>query len=191
MIHYFGYGSLVNCDTRARDSVAVPGRLSGWVREWRIAGTLGSSGVCALTVTPRKGASIAGVMAREPVAGLAKLDEREQRYERRNLVAGAFRADDGGVLESPGFIYIARAEHYRWGDADHPILQSYVDCVMAGFLRHWGEAGVRDFVETTHGWHVPIVNDRERPIYPRAVTVSQGAREMFDDLLRDAGARLG
>ncbi|MDJ0932708.1 gamma-glutamylcyclotransferase [Breoghania sp.] len=137
-ILYFGYGSLVNDDTRAPDSVAVPGRVSGWVREWRIAGPTSYGGVCSLSVRPQEGAEIAGLMVREPRHGLARLDEREWRCERRDLADGAFRADSGQPTREPGFIYTARPEHHRWGNADHPILQSYVDCVLAGFLKHWG-----------------------------------------------------
>ncbi|PTW60915.1 hypothetical protein C8N35_10396 [Breoghania corrubedonensis] len=188
-IFYFGYGSLVNNDTRAPGGVAVPGRLSGWVREWRISGPTAYGGVCSLTVRPEPGAEVAGVMVREHRDGLAALDEREWRYERCDLAEGAFRGDAETPLEVPGFVYTARAEHYRWGDADHPILQSYVDCVLAGFLKHWGEAGVRDFVETTRGWHVPIRPDRQSPLYPRAVTIDDETRVLFDEVLREAGAR--
>lgn len=186
---YFGYGSLVNCDTRHPDSVAVPGRLAGWVREWRIAGKTPYGGACSLTVRPSEGHEIAGLMVREHRDGLPALDKREWRYDRLDLVHGAFRPDADAALEAPGFVYRAKAEHYRWGDDDHPILQSYVDCVLAGFLKHWGEAGVRHFVEATEGWHVPIRRDRDAPLYPRAVLVPEQARVFFDDVLREADAR--
>ena len=189
MIFYFGYGSLVNGDTRAPGGIAVAGRLSGWVREWRIAGPTAYGGVCSLTVRPEPGAEVAGVMVREHRDGLAALDEREWRYERCDLADGAFRPDADATLPTAGFVYTARAEHYRWGDEDHPILQSYVDCVLAGFLKLWGEAGVRDFVETTRGWHVPIRADRKAPLYPRAVRTDDEALSFFDDVLREAGAR--
>ncbi len=193
MISYFGYGSLVNDRTRAEGSIAVPGRLTGWRREWRIAGKTPYGGVCSLSVRRDAACEVAGLMVREHASGLPALDEREWRYERRDLPDGAFRPDDPapGPATRPvaGFVYTARAEHSRWGDADHPILQSYVDCVLAGFFSYWGEAGVREFVETTDGWHVPIRNDREAPFYPRAVSLSGEERALFDAVLREAGAR--
>lgn len=187
-ISYFGYGSLVNCDTRAAGSVAVRGRLRGWVREWRIAGTPGQQGVCSLTVRPQEGTEIFGLMVREHRDGLPALDTREWRYDRLDLGAGAFLADPGqGAHDGLGFVYRAKPEHYRWGSDEHPILQSYVDCVLAGFHRHWGEAGVRHFIETTDGWHVPILNDRDNPRYPRAVRISNDMQALFDDALAEAG----
>lgn len=189
-ISYFGYGSLVNCDTRSPASTAVRGRLSGWVREWRIAGPTPRGGVCSLTVRPEAGTEIRGLMVSEHRAGLAALDKREWRYDRIDLAEGAFSPDETGAAHGRGhFVYRARDEHYRWGDADHPILLSYIDCVLAGFLKHWGEAGVFHFVETTHGWHVPILDDRDSPRYPRAVTISDEARALFDEALAGVGVR--
>ncbi|WP_321336156.1 gamma-glutamylcyclotransferase family protein [Breoghania sp.] len=187
-ISYFGYGSLVNDSTRPANGVAVPGRLSGWRREWRIAGRMGNFGVCSLTVRPDASREVAGLMVREDASGLPDLDEREWRYERCELAAGAFRPDNPSLPPMAGFVYTARAEHYRWGDADHPILQSYVDCVLAGFLKYWGEAGVREFVQTTCGWHVPILPDRDEPFYPRAVKIDTQTQALFDDVLRKGGA---
>lgn len=189
-ISYFGYGSLVNCDTRVAGSVAVRGRLSGWVREWRIAGPTPRGGVCSLTVRPEAGTDIRGLMVREHRDGLVTLDKREWRYDRIDLGEGAFRPDVEAVpQDAAGFVYRAKDAHYRWGDEDHPILLSYVDCVLAGFLKHWGEEGVRHFVETTHGWHVPLFDDRADPRYPRAVMISNDQRAFFDEALAEAGAR--
>ncbi len=195
-ISYFGYGSLVNCDTRAPDSVAVRGTLRGWVREWRIAGPTPRGGVCSLTVRPDPGTDIRGLMVREHISGLAALDQREWRYDRLDLEDGTFLTDPDApahAVPKPmvrGFVYRAKHEHYRWGDADHPILLSYVDCVLAGFYRHWGEAGVRHFVETTHGWHVPILDDRAAPRYPRAVPLGKDLRALIDDALAGTRTRI-
>lgn len=192
-ISYFGYGSLVNCDTRKADSVAVRGHLSGWVREWRIAGPTPRGGVCSLTVRPEEGTDIRGLMVSEHRDGLATLDEREWRYDRVDLGEGAFCPDaahEPHQAEPHGadsFVYRAKDAHYRWGDEDHPILLSYVDCVLAGFLKHWGEEGVRHFVETTHGWHVPILDDRDDPRYLRAVRIPDDARAFFDEALAEVG----
>ncbi|AXS40310.1 gamma-glutamylcyclotransferase family protein [Breoghania sp. L-A4] len=189
-ISYFGYGSLVNCDTRTPGSIVARGTLSGWVREWRIAGPTPRGGVCSLTVRPEAGTDIRGLMVREHSSGLAALDEREGRYDRVDLDEGSFCADpDAPAHDGRGFVYRARSEHYRWGDADHPILLSYVDCVLAGFYRHWGEAGVRHFIETTHGWHVPILDDREAPRYPRAVALGEDLLGLIDAALADADVR--
>ena len=74
------------------------------------------------------------------------------------------------------------------GKLGHPstpraILQSYVDVVLQGYLRVFGEAGARTFVDTTTGWDVPFVLDRSDPIYPRAQPLSPSERRFVDALL--------
>lgn len=184
---YFGYGSLVNIDTLNDDTQVSPGGLSGWQREWRIRGAnqLGR-GVCSLSVARNPTTTIRGVSATEPMKGLKQLDQREWKYHRVPGVGTDFRCDEHG---RPGaqemFLYRSRPEHYGWGSADFPILQSYVDCVLAGFHAFWGEEGIRHFIDTTRGWHVPVLADREAPIYPRAVALSPDILAMIDDNLSD------
>ncbi len=187
-ISYFGYGSLVNVETLNAQTVVTPGRLSGWRREWRIRGKDPKGfGVCSLTVVPEEGSTVFGVAASEPKKGLDVLQRREWKYDRIDGVGPSFRCDARQLAGAEDmFLFRAKPEHYEWGDDEHPILQSYVDCVLAGFHAFWGEAGVRHFMDTTHGWHVPILADRERPIYPRSVKLSRELRDLIDDHL---GAR--
>lgn len=195
-IAYFGYGSLVNDATRHPESVAVRGTLKGWVREWRISGETPTGRVCGLTASPKPGSEIHGVLVLDSVAELPNLDIREGRYDRHALPAEAFHvhghAEEGGDHRealSNAFVYRSKSEHYRWGDDAHPIRLSYVDCVLKGYLNHFGEEGPRHFIETTEGWHIPVLNDRRAPLYPRAITVSEEELALFDRLLRQAGVR--
>lgn len=58
-ITYFGYGSLVNAATVPEGAELVPGRLNGWVREWRVCGVWESGqGRCALSVRQQPGTEI-------------------------------------------------------------------------------------------------------------------------------------
>ena len=70
-----------------------------------------------------------------------------------------------------------------------PILQSYLDAVLQGFLTEHGEDAVARFIRETDGFHLPILRDREHPIYPRAVELPPHERDLFDRLLQAAGAR--
>lgn len=190
--HYFGYGSLVNGRTRTRTIRAWTGTLTGWKRQWRIAGQTPRGKICTLTVTPEASSSIRSVIIEDEVHRLADLDEREWRYDRHSVSTAAFSADEtqsDPVSTQAAYIYSAKQDHYRWGDDDHPILQSYVDCVLKGFLGIWGEDGVRHFVEETEGWHVPMLRDRKQPIYPRAEQLTPEEEVMFDDILHSHGAR--
>lgn len=188
-IAYFGYGSLVNRRTLAPESRSTPGQLQGWIREWRVRGSAGgSSGACALTVRPQEGVSIKGVLVREPLSGLAALDLREQRYDRVDGIGPDFLADaKAGVRESDVFLYRAKEIHYGWGDEAHPILQSYIDCVLAGYHSYWGIAGIEHFLQTTEGWHAPILADRHQPRYPRAVVLEPGLAGTIDEALKTLG----
>jgi len=190
-ITYFGYGSLVNVETLAEGATAVPGTLAGWVREWRIWGTnqIGR-GVCTLSVGQETGSEIRGVLVREPKEGLSALERREHKYHAVHGIGERFsHENDGRSGPEDMFLFKSKPEHYGWGDDDHPILQSYIDCVLAGFHAHWGEEGVRHFLETTRGWHVPVLFDRDNPIYPRAIELEHSLRELIDDLLADLKIR--
>ncbi|MEM7659430.1 MAG: hypothetical protein AAF399_25150, partial [Bacteroidota bacterium] len=50
----------------------------------------------------------------------------------------------------------------------HPILRSYLDTVVQGYLREFGVDGVARLFATTSGWEAPIRDDRVAPVYARA-----------------------
>ncbi|WP_208999923.1 hypothetical protein [Stappia sediminis] len=189
-ITYFGYGSLVNRQTLSPESTAVPGELQGWVREWRVTGKVAGigTGACALTVRRQTGSAIRGVMVKEPASGLAALTKREIRYDRIDGIAPEFRPErpEDGV-SGDAFLYQAKSRHYDWGSEDHPILQSYVDCVLAGFFDLWGESGIDHFLATTDGWHAPILADRADPRYARSVSLDRNLAALIDEKLAQIG----
>ncbi|MEP3280018.1 MAG: gamma-glutamylcyclotransferase family protein [Stappiaceae bacterium] len=189
---YFGYGSLVNGQTRPATSSASAGILRGWKRQWRIAGQTPRGKICTLTAVPDATSSIRGVLVEEELKELADLDKREWRYNRHDFQTSDFSpdgADFNAARHQSAYIYSAKEDQYRWGDEDHPILQSYVDCVLKGFHDLWGELGVRHFVEETEGWHVPMLSDRHNPVYPRAAKLTAQESDFFDTALREIGAR--
>ena len=69
------------------------------------------------------------------------------------------------------------------------MLLSYIDVVVQGYLREFGERGVRHFFETTDGWEAPVLDDRAAPIYPRHQRLSPDERALVDDQLREIGVR--
>ncbi len=190
-ITYFGYGSLVNADTVPEGTGITPGRLRGWIREWRVCGEgEDGQGRCSLSVRESGETEIWGVMAVEPKTRLKDLEHRERRYGKVVAIGTDFRCE---VARRPGpadlFLFKASPEHKRWGSETHPILQSYLDCVLAGYFRHWGEAGIDHFLETTDGWHVPVLKDRETPHYPRSVVLEEGLADLIDRKLARLGLR--
>ena len=189
-IRYFGYGSLVNEATRPAGSLTTPGRLHGYVRQWRAVGATSFGKVCALSVAPDPDHAIDGVMIEEPADRLAALDAREYRYVRKQVPAGQFvtshRTD---AAHRDAFYYQADGVHAKWADSEYPILQSYVDAVMQGFLHLFGEHGVVHFAATTQGWEAPIVADRALPRYPRSVNLSEAEQDFIDATLKSLGVQ--
>lgn len=185
----FGYGSLVNAATLPAGARSIPGRLSGYRRAWRIAGTTPFGPACGLTVEPCEDTVLNGALVVLPKSELPSLDEREWRYDRHPLDLADFAPEtDDDPIPDETIIYQVKPIHRRWGDAEHPLVQSYIDCVLRGYFERWGVLGVRHFVETTAGWHIPIRRDRAEPRYRRAVRITAEEEALFDRILQDAGA---
>ncbi len=178
---FFGYGSLVNRRTHDFPE-AHPARVSGWRRAWRHSPL---RDVSFLTVVPSPGAVIDGLIAAVPGADWTALDERERAYH-RHPVTRAVAHPVGRDIEVA--IYAIPGVDQAVPSAAHPVLLSYVDVVVQGFLTEFGEAGVRHFFETTDGWEVPILDDRAAPRYRRAQSLSGAERNMVDDGLARVGA---
>lgn len=180
---FFGYGSLVNRRTHAYPH-AVPARVSGWRRAWRKSPLRQR---CFLTAVPSPGDEIDGLMAAVPGSDWAALDAREHAY-RRVDASDAVRHSLAGAATVAIYAIPAGAHHDP--GPDHPVLLSYIDVVVQGFLREFGAAGVARFFDTTDGWHVPVVDDRAQPIYPRAQTLSPEERAHVDEGLARLSAKI-
>lgn len=171
---FFGYGSLVNRATHDYPQ-AQPATLTGWRRIWvRTA----LRDVVFLSVHPAQGDSIDGLIASVPRADWAALDLRESGYTRIDATA----AVQHQAMASDIAIYQVPSAAQRKG-GDHRILLSYLDVVVQGFLREFGEAGAEHFFATTDGWDTPVQDDRAAPLYPRAQTLSAPERALTDRLL--------
>lgn len=169
---FFGYGSLVN---RATHDYAPgePARLAGWRRVWRHT-TLRDWPY--LSAEPAE-AEIDGLVAAVPGDDWALLDRREAAYRRQPLAHD--RLTTAPLWAHRIEIYAVDPDHALPAN-DHPILLSYLDTVVQGFLREFGQAGVARFFATTAGW-APILDDRAAPHYPRHQTTSAAERRLVDD----------
>lgn len=179
---FFGYGSLVN---RATHDYGHAQRASvrGWRRVWQRAP---SRPVSFLSVIRDPSCTIDGLIAQVPGGDWRALDAREFSYE-RIPVTDAVEAEP----RQPGevSIYAITPDRAVPPDEDHPILLSYIDAVLQGFLREYGPDGAHHFMATTRGWEAPIVNDRAAPRYPRAQYLGAEERSFVDTLLAEHMAR--
>ena len=182
--HVFGYGSLVNVATHDMQPTR-PARLSGWRRIWVHTMALP---VAVLSVHRTEG-EIAGMLA--PVAGgdWRALDARESGYA-RHPATEALRMDAGGPLPKEAMVYAVDMTPRHLADKHRPILLSYLDVVLQGFLRSFGETGVTQFAATTDGWEAAVLDDRAAPRYPRHQPLTAAERGIVDDLLSGLGCRM-
>jgi len=171
---FFGYGSLVNLATHDYGDPR-PAVLHGWRRIWRQTHLRKAA---YLSVTPCPETTLHGVIARVPRANWVALDQREAAYQRHDVSLDIRHAGPA----APTAVYQVRPEHVA-DAADHPILLSYIDVVVQGYLHMHGREGVAHFFETTDGWDTPILNDRANPIYPRHQSLSAQERAIVDDHL--------
>ena len=181
--YFFGYGSLVNRETHHFTS-AHTATLTGWRRVWRHTVL---RPVAYLSVMPDPHCQIDGLIAAVPGADWAALDQREGAYDR---VAAAHQVTHP-LPHMPEVAVYAIADG-KYGDPNMPcqILLSYIDVVVQGYLREFGETGVKRFFDTTDGWDTLVVDDRANPFYPRHQRLSSHERAFVSDLLRDKGVRV-
>ncbi len=181
--YFFGYGSLVNRATHVF-AEAHPAQLSGWRRVWRHTEL---RPVAFLTVLPDADCIIDGLIAAVPGAGWPALDLREAAYTR----VPAHHQVIHPLPHRPEIaVYSIPEGQHGTPSAAHPILLSYIDVVVQGYLREFGPEGVARFFETTDGWGAPILDDRASPRYPRHQALSPDERALSDDHLARLDVRL-
>lgn len=165
---FFGYGSLVNRATHDYPAVRAA-RVTGWARAWCHTSL---RDVAFLSAVRDPNTEIEGLSADVPFGDWAALDEREFAYERVILPDH----QDTAIYTIP------QAQHGKANQA-HPILLSYLDVVVQGYLKEFGEAGAAMFFATTHGWDALIMNDRAAPRYPRHQVLSASEARFVDQSL--------
>ena len=180
---FFGYGSLVNLATHDFPD-ARPARLKGWRRAWKHTDL---RPVAFLTAIPDPESGIDGMIAHVPRNNWAALDEREWAYDRIPITQSVIHPLTHEVEIA---IYaIPPLEHTEPTD-QHPLLLSYIDVVVQGYLRAFGPEGADRFFATTDGWDGPILNDRAAPRYPRHQQLSTAETGYVDDHLTRLGAKI-
>ena len=181
--YFFGYGSLVNRATHDFPDPR-PARLAGWKRAWRHTDL---RQVAFLTAIPAPGVEIEGLIAHVPRNDWRALDQREWAYDR-------VPATDAVTHDLPRpaeiAVYAVPEDRASAASARHPILLSYLDVVVQGYLREFGPEGAARFFATTEGWDAPVLNDRAAPRYPRHQPLRAEESEFVDRWLARLGARL-
>jgi glutathione-specific gamma-glutamylcyclotransferase len=171
-VAYFGYGSLVNeltwlqCERRHPERYPV--EVQNWTRQWKHCVDTPHGSGCVLTAVERAGSRIHGILVCCDAADLAEIDAREDGYDRVELPRRDVLSCLGNLPDKL-YIYKSKPSQYRPGGVSCPIWYSYAEAVLHGFLTVFKTAGVDEFIRSTSGWTVPVIDDRDRPQYRRAV----------------------
>ncbi len=180
---FFGYGSLVNRRTHEY-GVTHKARASGWRRAWRCSPL---RKISYLTAVPAASDYVEGLIAEVPNADWTALDTRERAY--RRIDASHDVSHEAGRILEVAIYAIAQSQHFAPGD-DNPVLLSYIDVVVQGYLAEFGPEGVQHFFETTEGWQAPVLDDRAAPLYPRHQVLSSTERAYVDQGLARLRTRI-
>ncbi len=184
--HFFGYGSLVNRATHDYRNTARA-TVRGWRRLWRHTSL---REVAYLTVARSPGHEIDGLIAEVPDGDWAALDLREHAYDRLKLAPATVRHESTPASRIE--IYRTKPGNDAPPDVRHPILMSYLDTVVTGYLEMFGHDGAGRFFLSTDGWDSPVLDDRADPIYPRAIAPKPRQRAYIESKLDDLGVvRIG
>ena len=182
--YFFGYGSLVNLATHNYGDPR-PATLQGWRRLWC---ETSYRKAAFLSIAPAPGARIQGLMAQVKDGDWQALDAREAGYERQEA---AHQITHDLAQQVPCAVYaipLSKAVDERPSSA--PILLSYLDVVLQGFMHIYGELGARGFMDTTDHWARPVLDDRAAPLYPRHQKLEDKQRQLVDALCKDYGLNL-
>lgn len=181
-IAYFGYGSLVNLQSLRTPYISAHrASVKGWKRAWlsrpfEPGGFASAEGLAFLSVIPAADAEIDGMIITDRSSSLASLDARESLYSRVTLTDHSITFYDDAVTTREQFLYVAD-DHPA--DSNSQILRSYLDVVMQGYHTHYGLKGLENLFATTVNFELNIVEDRDNPLYPRAVKLTPEEKEIF------------
>jgi len=176
----FGYGSLLNRATLPPGARLEEATITGWVRQWRNRCATATGPVCGLTLAPRARSVVEGAVMHFAPEHHNALMAREADYAQMSECEAQLAAGESVIVT----VFSSRPELNDWACDALPICLSYVDVVLQGFLQVYGAAGVEHVLDTTEGWHLPLINDRSLPRYPRPVALAPLELDLIDESLR-------
>lgn len=186
MTHYiFGYGSLMNSESRrltGQTSHATPATVQGLKRYW---GKVDDSYILSPLVVDKGQGSVNGVLVSVDDKGLSEFDLRERGYHRIEIEPHQIESELLFTSDDRVWVYVKDSPEPPCSLS--PIMQTYVDTVLAGCLEI-SEQFAKQFVEQTVGWNFPLENDRHEPKYGNLAGVKPEHHNAIDALVAEARA---
>ena len=199
----FGYGSLLDADSRDRTAgaalPAIPVRVSaafGYLRAWVDRCSCGFTGLGLRKARSGEAATtINGVIFAVDGSSLSTLDRREDGYRRVPVPLSLIEAVSWQELPRTGqiWVYVPIGSGGEPGvelpepTVQFPMLQSYIDVVLRGALTY-GTDFASEVIETTTDWSIFWLNDREMPRRPWIHTSDY---QIIDNLLKQVAPASG
>ncbi|MDN3614993.1 gamma-glutamylcyclotransferase family protein [Vibrio gallaecicus] len=188
-MYIFGYGSLMNSSSRqltGQTGAAIPVIVHGLVRHWS---KIDDSYVLSPLVVNKGQGQVNGVLLKVDDEALDEFDIRERGYHRVKLSPEQIELNidsknHAEAFDSQQAIWVYINDEVIAPSEQSPIVQSYVDTVMAGCLEV-SEKFAEHFVTHTKGWHHPFENDRHQPKYNKLAGVAEHHHSVIDGLLID------
>jgi hypothetical protein len=190
--YIFGYGSLIQIASRTRTVPSAfatrPAIVKGISRGWYYQADSPSLNPTYLGAVPDPGAETNGVIYPVTLAERDATDLREADYKRTLVDASGITMFDGGPVPPDAEIWFYASKEKKYTNAEHPIVQSYVDICIDGCLEIEAMyplakeiSFAERFVKTCTDWTTPWINDRIFPyrpfIYmPRAAQIDRTLR---------------
>ncbi|MGR5152911.1 gamma-glutamylcyclotransferase family protein [Photobacterium swingsii] len=181
-MYIFGYGSLINDHSRSRTGQtgrAIPAMVNGLQRHWSKVD--GSYKISPLIVVPEAG-QCNGVIVEVDRSALAEFDKREHGYHRIRIDSQDVALQNSDQPLSGG-VWVYVKDEPLAPCAIQPIMQTYVDTVLAGCLSI-SDAFAEYFVSSTQGWHHAFENDRHQPKYGNMAGIVDSHLPIIDQLIR-------
>ena len=187
----FGYGSLLESQSRARTSpsalYASPVNVAGIQRGWfdQVGGV--SLSTTYLGAVPDPNSNCNGVIFQVSQQQLEAFDQRETGYDRKRVDQKNVTMLDGSKAAPGGDIWFYANREKQYASAKCPIVQSYVDICLNGCLELEATyplakeaAFAETFLKTCSDWSKYWVNDR---IYPRRAFIYVPNASRIDQLI--------
>lgn len=149
-MYIFGYGSLINAASRkltGQTGEAIPVIAHGLVRYW---GKVDDSYILSPLVVNEGEGQVNGVLLEVDDQALADFDRRERGYHRIQIRPDQIETEATFNSEHSIWVYVKNDPLPPCSLS--PIMQSYVDTVLAGCLEV-SHAFAEHFVRHTVGWH--------------------------------------
>ncbi|CAH1562717.1 GGACT domain-containing protein [Vibrio rotiferianus] len=180
-MYIFGYGSLINSASRkltGQTGEAIPVVAHGLVRYW---GKVDDSYILSPLVVNEGEGQVNGVLLEVDDQALAEFDRRERGYHRIQIRPEQIEAEVSFNREYSIWVYVKNDPLPPCSLS--PIMQSYVDTVLAGCLEV-SHAFAEHFVHHTIGWQHAKENDRHQPKYGNLAGVQVHHYEVIDNLIK-------